>query len=853
MTQLQTSVSLKGGQIHITENENEAFRVVSGTVLVFIAPMHGSFPGRRSFVYEAHAGEMLPSFRYKDIEYVNWRFCFAAVDTAEIECIPNGCTKILRDKFADKIRLANYPTDGFNACLVDRYRLDKAAEDAFIIRTLRTHGNTRSNLLGLLFSAFTKNDIRDYAKKSDNRLYDTVSVICRRQQIEPVAYDLLKEACPDSFDVTDIARVSRFAYREILLTDGWQTRDNGPLLVFDTDKNPYACLPKGDNSYLLYSTQDDTAVPVSKEIAFNLQQAKAYMFYRPLPSKTLNGKDCIAFCAATIKKTDILRLAFLIAATSLIGLLTPVLSQSLYDSFIPLGNKAVLVQFGALFASFMFANILFSIVKNIVSFRITSRMGYEFQAAVYDRLFNLPESFFRRFESADLAQRIMQAGTIASESATQILSGGAALVFALVYFIAMAAYNTSLATAGFLMVAVWCVLCFLIALRTQKFRRKSAVLEGKTQSMMYQFLNGIAKIRIAGMEDRALYEYMKPYIQRREYDYRTKKIADLGTVLTGIASTVFSIVLYILVMQKQDSITLGTFIAFQSLFGSFAAFAMQFTQAGAEIFDMRPEMQRLQSVLQEAPESDNSKEQPGDLSGGIEINNVSFSYGDDSPNVLNNLSLNIRPGEYVAIVGPSGCGKSTLLKLLLGFEKPTSGRIYYDNKDIDSLDKRELRKKMGVVLQDGSLIAGSIFENIALTYPAATQEDVMQAIRSVGLEKDVASMPMGLNTMLSENCGTISGGQQQRILIARAIISDPKILFLDEATSALDNITQSMVAETVGKMQATRIVIAHRLSTIKACERIIVLDNGTVAEEGTYDELVAKDGLFSRLASRQTI
>lgn len=221
--------------------------------------------------------------------------------------------------------------------------------------------------------------------------------------------------------------------------------------------------------------------------------------------------------------------------------------------------------------------------------------------------------------------------------------------------------------------------------------------------------------------------------------------------------------------------------------------------------------------------------------------------------MLDGVSLNIRAGEYVGLVGASGCGKSTLLKLLLGFETPTAGKIYYDNKDIESVDKRELRKKMGVVLQDGKLISGSIFENITITAPKATLRDVNAVVAAVGLKDDIAAMPMGLHTILSEDCRTISGGQQQRILIARALIGGPRILFFDEATSALDNVTQSMVCDTLEKMDATRVVIAHRLSTVIRCDRIVVLDRGRVAEQGTYDELMARRGLFYQLASRQMV
>ena len=237
--------------------------------------------------------------------------------------------------------------------------------------------------------------------------------------------------------------------------------------------------------------------------------------------------------------------------------------------------------------------------------------------------------------------------------------------------------------------------------------------------------------------------------------------------------------------------------------------------------------------------------------GNIDIEHVNFSYGQNQPAVLNDLSLKIKSGEYIGIVGSSGCGKSTLLKLLLGFETPVTGSIRYDGKSVSSMDKHAFRQNLGVVLQNGKLIAGSIYENITITAPEASMKEVERVIEAVGLKDDIKQMPMGIHTVLSENSGTISGGQQQRILIARAIIRNPSILLFDEATSALDNVTQAKVCKSLEGMNATRIVIAHRLSTIRDCDRIIVLDHGNIAEEGTYDDLMKKQGLFYQLAVRQ--
>jgi ATP-binding cassette subfamily C protein len=292
-------------------------------------------------------------------------------------------------------------------------------------------------------------------------------------------------------------------------------------------------------------------------------------------------------------------------------------------------------------------------------------------------------------------------------------------------------------------------------------------------------------------------------------------------------------------------------MAFMSLFAIFETNALEAVKGIVSLRSLKPLFKRFEPIMLEKPEYEEGCELPGEISGAIEINNVSFAYSKDEPNVLNNINLNIKSGEHLGIVGTSGSGKSTLMKLLLGFEKPTSGKIYYDNKDIEKIDKRELRKKMGVVLQNGKLITGSIYDNITITCPGASVSDVNRVVEQVGLKEDIEKMPMGLYTLLNEETSTISGGQQQRILIARALMSSPELLLFDEATSALDNITQSKVSDTLDRMNITKIVVAHRLSTIINCSRIIVMDNGSIAEEGTYDELMEKEGIFYNLASRQ--
>ena len=845
------NIYLKGGNTFITQSDTDAYCVVSGTVLVYIVPVNNGEMGRRSFIYEAQDGETLPGFYYRDMDYKRWHFCFVAVDECVLKTIEGGCTKILKDKFAKRAKIKNYQIEGYNEGLVDQYRRNIVTEDGFIRRSQRDREETSRGILTLIRDAFSKkNRIAENLERTNSVLYDCAAMLCAKYHIPIAPIEKIKEAAGDEFTLFDIARVSHFAYREVVLTPGWQNRDSGAFIVTDSSKKNYVCMPRGTNSYTLYDIENGCTTPVSEKVAQGIS-AKAFMLYRPLPARKITWKDVFTFCKGSIRAADVVWLVVLSVITALIGLLTPTISQKLYDEYIPLGALSILFQLGCVLGSFMIANVLFSIVKNLVTFRITAKMAYDVQSAMYDRLFNLPESFFRQFESADLSQRVMGAGGVINTVASVIISGIVAVIFMIVYLVRMISYSGKLSLIGVAMVLVYGALFYLINALALKHRKVSVELEGQTASKIYQYLNGISKIRIAGVEDRALYEYMKPYIRLRNNDEKQKSILNFGTVLALIVDSIFSLVLYIVIVKSSGNISVGAFIAFNSMFGAFTAYVLQIVQGLCELKSQKPSIDRLKPIIDAVPEFDEGKELPGDVSGAIEINNVTFAYSADAPNVLEGVNLKIRAGEYVGLVGPSGCGKSTLMKLLLGFEKPTTGKIYYDNKDIESVDKRELRKKMGVVLQDGKLISGSIFENITITSPKSNVNDVKAVVKAVGLEKDIDEMPMGLHTVLSEDCGTISGGQQQRILIARAIISNPKILFFDEATSALDNVTQSMVCETLESMDSTRIVIAHRLSTIIKCDRIIVMNAGRIIEQGTYDELMQNKGLFYQLASRQ--
>lgn len=844
---------IKGGELFITENPESMYRIVSGDALIYIVPVEkdGSY-GRRLFIYEATQNEKIPALSYTDMENNLWRFAIVAIDETEIAECDDKSNETEKCNFAKKIGLKNYEMEGFDEGLIEWYRFQILKEDGFIHKTGQEHKQVYETGLNLIYNLFNKIPQKTPEKSKNNIIYDAVRFLCQKTKINVADFEKVKESCSGEVTIEDIARISHFICRKIVLEEGWFKKDLGPILVYSADETQiYACIPT-KSGYMMYDPSTEKREVVTFEKAKGMS-FRGYMCYRPFPAKKLNMKDLIGFGIECINKRDIVRMIIMTLIGSLIGLLIPTLNQQLYDTFIPVGASNALIQMCLLIFAFMIGNLAFTIVKNLSSFRVTSRITYTVQSATYDRLFNLPESFFRKFDSGDLAGRVIGVGDLINGVINMILSSLFTIIFAFVYVGKMISYSPFLTIVCAIMIAAYVAFSVIMTLKTIKYEKECMELAGKTDAVLYQLLGGISKIRIAGVEDRALLEYLKPYIKLRERGIKSDKIELLIGSLSIAIESFFSIVLYILMVKGNIGLSLGAFLAFNTAFGSFASSVMALAETAVSINQIKPTYERIKPIMETLPELDDTKELPGDLTGEIDISNVNFAYDEAIGNVLTGINIHIKPGEYVGLVGSSGCGKSTLLKLLLGFEKPNSGKIYYDGRDIESIDKRELRKKFGVVLQDGKLISGSIYENITITAPNANYSDVSETIEAVGLADDIAEMPMGLHTVLSEDCGTISGGQQQRILIARAIVGKPKILFFDEATSALDNVTQAMVCESLEKLNATRLVIAHRLSTIMNCDRIIVLDKGQIAEEGTYNDLMEKKGLFYNLAHRQLV
>lgn len=849
--QREQMIRLRGGQSYLTKHAASTYLVEQGTVLVYMLPLEsdGTY-GRRLLLHEAVQGEVIPGF-YKELPKAAWSFCLVALDTAQIRERPHTMTDELANAFADRAGLKNIGEEDYTELLLEVYDRNSIKEEGYIYANQQEQRAVREKGLRRIYSVFDKTTARQNTPESGNALYDAIAYVCDRSHMQTAPLEQVTASAGRRFRLEDVARVSNFICREVALEHGWETKDAGPLVGFLLEGHkPVALLPKATGGYIAYQPASHTRTKVTSAFDAKLE-AKAYALYPPFPNKKMTVMEMFLFGLRETNVWDWLRFGFLTMLGTLVSILLPMLSEEIYDHYIPLGASAGIIQICMVLLACNVGNLSFTIVKNMSALRSVSRMKNAVLSALCERVFNLPESFYRAYKAAELSDRILKADQIFTLLSGVGLKAFVSALFSCMYLVQMHQYSPELMQMAVLFVlAVFLVLAAMAAMQT-KYEKNLLENGAEANSRMYQYLSGIQKIRASGVEDRALLEYLEPYVKAKEIIMRKERMTNIAAILTTGAGSIFTMILYYQMVKNEMALSIGQFSAFTAAFGAFSAALME---AGSSLFQLNgvfPMLERLKPILEGLPEYSGETELPTDLTGDIEISNVDFAYEKDGPKVLKDLSIHIHAGEYIGIVGPSGCGKSTLLKLLLGFEKPTSGKIYYDARDIDRMDKRELRKKFGVVLQEGRLIAGSIFDNITIAAPGARFQDALHVAEQVGLAEDIAHMPMGMHTVLSETGGTISGGQQQRILIARAIVGKPKILFFDEATSALDNVTQAMVCESLRRLHATRLVIAHRLSTIADCDRIIVMDQGRIVEEGNFAALMERRGMFYELASRQ--
>ena len=483
--------------------------------------------------------------------------------------------------------------------------------------------------------------------------------------------------------------------------------------------------------------------------------------------------------------------------------------------------------------------------------RLDTKTSLGVQSSMMMRLMSLPASFFRKYNPGELKARSMSVNQLCSMIMSMILGTGLSSLTSLIYITQIFSYARALVIPALIVIAITVTFSFISIMMQIKINRKLMDIGAKEAGLSYSLITGIQKIKLTGSEKRVFAKWLDLYSEEAELTYNPPMFIKINGVITTAISLISTIILYY--MAVISGVDQSSYFAFTSAYNMLSGAFMSLSGIALSVASIQPILEMAEPFLNNEPETSENKEIVTRLNGAIELDHVSFRYSEETPYVLDDLSLKIKPGEYVAVVGRTGCGKSTLVRLLLGFEKPEKGAVFYDGRNVDSLDLPSLRRKIGTVTQDAGLFQGDIYSNIVITSPELTLDDAWEAARKAGVADDIRAMPMGMHTIISEGQGGISGGQRQRLMIARAVAPNPKILIFDEATSALDNKTQKMVNDSLDSMGCTRIVIAHRLSTIRHCDRILVLDGGKIIESGTYDELIAQNGYFAELVERQKL
>jgi len=654
-----------------------------------------------------------------------------------------------------------------------------------------------------------------------------------------------------------IARASRFRMRRVLLGANWWQKDCGPLLGYSGEDNqPVALLPIPDGRYEIFDPGAGTRTVLDDRSAENLASF-AYMFYRPLPDRDLKAWDLIQF-ALSGRAKDLIVIVLTGVAVSLLGLLSPQATAILIDTAIPEANRGLLWQLGLGLLAAAVGAAIFRFVQGFASLRLQSFSDASTQAAVWDRLLKLRVSFFRNYSTGDLKFRVTAISQIRSKLSGSILQTLFASFFSLLTLGLLFYYSAQLALLALGIACVTVIMTTVLGVFLLRQFRPLLELEGKIFGLMVQLINGVSKLRLAAAEEHAFAAWAQKYSQQLKLTRSSQLIEDSLKVFNTVMPTVTAVLLFWLTWrltgqaqaQGGRGFSTGTFLAFYVAFGIFINGATSLSNTVIEVLEIVTLWKRAKPILVAKPETDLSKTDPGRLSGGLSLDHVTFRYRQDGPLNLDEVCIQVEPGEFVALVGSSGSGKSTIFRLLLGFETPEAGAIKYDGQDLSGLDISAVRRQLGVVLQNARINTASLFDNIA-SGALVTLDEAWEAARLAGFADDVAAMPMEMQTVISEGGTNLSGGQRQRLLIARALVLKPRILLFDEATSALDNRTQAIVSASLDQLQVTRVVVAHRLSTIRHADRIYVIEAGRVVQQGSFEQLANQDGLFVHLMARQ--
>ena len=647
---------------------------------------------------------------------------------------------------------------------------------------------------------------------------------------------------PSNFDELELLLEQyNVFFRTITLSDGWWTRCTGYMLGFMADDNSHVVLVPGFTDYTFTHPKTGESMKASKH--HNLLKQEALIACFPFPEEKLTVRSIMRYAVSCLCIYDLLFCLIACLGVTLLTMFTPYVCKLIFSEVIPSGDASQIVPIATLLLSAAAGLTMVEIARNLVVVRIKDKVEYSLQTAIMSRLLLLPATFIKEFTPGDISNRLLSLSRVSSNLTANFLSTLLTFLFSAVMFIQFFIYGGPLLTTGIIVIMIQLFAIMMEYYYTEKVQLSVNASGSHLIGTLFALFSGIQKIKTSGAEFRAFHQWAKAYAPSEMYS-SSQPLASL--YITGVSYCLKFLPMIVTMWAAWHyGLALSDYIAYCAVLSLVCKAVSQLQGITKMVSRLLPETRLCQPIMAATPEVKEGRRVVKRITGQIDIRGLKFRYADDMPLLFDGLNLTINSGDYVALVGTSGCGKSTLMRLMLGLEHPLGGSIFYDQYDLDDINLRSLRQFcIGVCMQDGQLIEGTIRDNIIFNDPHLTDEDAWEAARLAALDKDIRKFPLGMDTPITVDGKGVSGGQRQRILIARALVRKPKVLFLDEATSALDNISQHIVVENLAKLKCTRIVIAHRLSTIQQCNRIIVLKDGRVADDGNFNELQAR-GYFS--------
>jgi ATP-binding cassette subfamily C protein len=655
-----------------------------------------------------------------------------------------------------------------------------------------------------------------------------------------------------SMQIAAICEASNVKYRQVRLSKNWWKEDSGPLLAFFGAEQTPVVLVHKRGFYEMVNPITEKKKIISKRNSDQIIKL-GFAFFRPFPTQLKSAKEILIFYLQSNYK-ELYPIIFYSCIGSMISLFVPYATAQIFNRAIPDSNLHILLQLCVGLFITAISSSVFLYIRTLGLVRMSGLASNQIQSAIWDRLLKLPVSFFRQYTTGNLVSKVIsfdQVRQILSDNSSRIVLSG---IFSLFYLIAMFLYSPILSIMSVILMGLTITITVLAFSYRLRFQNQVQKLSSIINGVLVQIISGVGKLRVSGAENNAFSYWAKLFIHFKRNELTSQTIQNVISSMVSFLP-IFSYLLIfgtVMMLKAAGDISIGAFLGFNAAFIIFSNSIFDLCNALMQMVNIPPLWNNVRDIIEAPQEEIVEKIKVGKLSGNITIDEVSFRYDPEGPLILDKVTLHIESKDFVAIVGPSGCGKSTLVRHLLGFEKPTMGTIYYEGKDLNSLNLHKVRRQIGVVLQGGGIIAGTIYDNL-VSGGVYSKKEVDTCLALSGFAEDLSTFPMGLHTFIPMGGETLSGGQKQRLLIARAILPKPKILIFDEATSALDNTVQEEISKNIDALDVTRIVIAHRLSTIKNADLIYVLSQGKIVQTGSFEKLTEEPGLFQEMLIRQQL